>query len=91
MENICKHCGNIIPLEKCDECGMLVLITKLTTVIDVDKTKQKLCDFCENVSYGKHTYEHNKKVFDIKNEYEKLEHIKNNPTFAYLYIKELLA
>ena len=88
-ESVCHFCGNRVPKEKCDECGEFVLNTKLTTVIEVDKTKKRLCDFCESVSLGKHTYEHNKKVFATLNDREKLQHIKSNYTFAYLYIKEL--
>lgn len=88
-EAVCHFCGNQVPKIKCDECGKFVLNTKLTTVIHVDKTRQQLCNFCESISHGKHTYKHNKKVFAVLSEREKHHHLKSNPTFAYLYIKEL--
>ncbi len=90
FEQVCHFCGNCVPKEKCDECGKFVFKTKLMTMIHLDKTKQKLCEFCQSISLGKHTYEHNKKVFKILNNREKLQHIKSNPTFAYLYIKDMV-
>ncbi len=88
---VCGFCGTKIPLRTCDECHELVPAPELTHVIHVDKTEQKLCNHCERLSYGKHVYDHSLKTFKVFNEREKLQHIHDNPTFAYLYIKQLLA
>jgi len=88
-EEICGRCGSIIPLKECDECKELTKTTELMNVTHADGTVQNLCPMCEGISYGKHTYAHNKKVWAHLNEKERWNYVKSNYSFAYLYIKEL--